>query len=135
MELRNETDSPDETTLRRVLGSGYAVYERMLAYFADKGLTHEWRYYHDGKAWLCKVQKGTRTMVWMSAWRGYIQATVYILEKHREAVYSCGMSEACCRFVRDTPNVGRSKPCVFRGDDSFAMDDFRAVVEFKMAHK
>lgn len=56
-------------------------------------MEYTWRYYKDGKAWLCKVQKKRRTIVWMSAWKGYMQATVYVPGKFIEDIYSLDISE------------------------------------------
>jgi hypothetical protein len=69
IELRDESIYPDEKVLRSVLGKSYESYAMLLEIYNMNELISEWRYYHDGKAWLCKVQKKKRTIVWMSAWK------------------------------------------------------------------
>jgi len=71
IELKDENIYPDETVLRSVIDKAYDVYARLLEYFDRNEMVHEWRYYDDGKAWLCKVQKKNRTVVWMSAWKAF----------------------------------------------------------------
>ena len=83
IELRDESVFPDENILKKVLDASYKSYLMLLELFNKNGLTHEWRYYRDGHAWLCKVQFKKRTIVWMSAWKGFMQATIYFPEKYR----------------------------------------------------
>ena len=57
IELRDETIYPDDNVLSAILGDSFQAYQALIKLFDDNQLTHEWRYYKDGKAWLCKVQK------------------------------------------------------------------------------
>ena len=77
IELYDKLVYPDEQVLKSILGKSYNAYYELLKLYDDNEMEYEWRYYKDGKAWLCKVQKKRRTIVWMSAWKGYMQATVY----------------------------------------------------------
>ena len=70
IELRDEHIYPDEIVLRRVLGQSYEAYLDLLNLFQNYEMNCQWRYYNDGKAWLCKVQKKKKTIAWMSAWSG-----------------------------------------------------------------
>ena len=57
IQLKDESVYPNEEVLRRVLGPSYDMYLQLLKLFDDTGLEYTWRYYNDGKAWLCKVQR------------------------------------------------------------------------------
>lgn len=135
MALRSETPVPNDQVLREILGEGFFVYTQILDLFSSHGLLDELRYYNDGKAWLCKVQYKKRTIVWMSVWEGFIQATIYIPQKYIEGIYSCGIDSRTADHIRDTPNTGKSKPCIFRGDTHFSLDNFVKVVEYKINNK
>ena len=41
---------PDERALGEVLGRSLSAYMKLIALYERYGLTHEWRYYRDGKA-------------------------------------------------------------------------------------
>ncbi len=135
IELTDESIYPDEAVLERVLGASFGAYRELLKLYADEGLVYEWRYYRDGKAWLCKVQKGKKTVVWMSAWRGYMQATVYLPLSLLEGVYSLNLDKAVAEKIRTTKNVGKSKPCIFEVRDASALPDLAAVMRYKMGAK
>jgi hypothetical protein len=135
IELGDETIYPDEEGLKVVLGNSYPAYCDLIKLFDDNKLTHEWRYYHDGKAWLCKVQKKKKTIVWMSAWKGFMQATIYVPEKFTEGIYRLNISETRKVEIRQTRKVGKSTPCIFEVRNSAVLEDFNQVMQFKIALK
>ncbi len=135
IELKDESVYPDETVLRSVLDKSYDTYAKLLEFFDQNEMVHEWRYYHDGKAWLCKVQKKKRTIVWMSAWKGYMQATIYFPDKYLEKLYQLDLNEEMKNIITSTKNVGKSKPCIFEIKDEKLFNDFSRVVYLKLACK
>ena len=60
--LKDESLFPDDEVLSLALGKSFPAYEAMIDLFNKNELVHEWRYYKDGKAWLCKVQKKKKTI-------------------------------------------------------------------------
>lgn len=134
-ELRDESIFPSDEILQRVLGKSFAHYRELLDLFEKNGMLWEWRYYRDGKAWLCKVQKKGRTIVWMSAWKGYMQATVYLPEKLIRGVYKLKVSQQAKDTIRKTTNVGTSKPCIFKIRSRRALQDIDKVMQYKIETK
>jgi hypothetical protein len=131
VELTDEKVFPDDTVLERVLGDSFTAYKALLRLYEKNNLQYEWRYYRDGKAWLCKVQKKSKTLVWMSAWKGYMKATVYIPEKHVGSLLDLPLSLEAKNAIRDANNVGKSKPCMFDLRDETVFKDFEAVMQYK----
>lgn len=135
IELKDESIYPDDEVLKRILGDSFTAYCELLKLYDQHGLSYEWRYYHDGKAWLCKVQHKKRTIVWMSAWKGYMQATIYFPEKHIESLYTLNISEERKEIIRQTRNTGKSKPCIFKIIDAAILEEFSEVMRFKIKAK
>ncbi len=135
IELKDEKTYPDEKVLQGILGKSYKAYSSLIELFNNNEMIHEWRYYHDGKAWLCKVQKKKRTIVWMSAWKGYMKATVYIPQKYLRQIYKLDISGKAKDKIRLTKNVGKSKPCIFEIRDKKIFCDFEKVMLLKIECK
>lgn len=133
IELADENIYPDESVLQKVLGASYPSYCDLLKLFGSYDMTHEWRYYRDGKAWLCKVQKKKRTIIWLSAWKGYIKATIYFPEKHTDGLYHLEIEEETRRRLKDTKHVGKSLPCMFEIKHSEVLKDLETVMKYKIA--
>ena len=98
-------------------------------------MKHEWRYYRDGKAWLCKVQKKKKTIVWMSAWTGYLKAAIYIPIRLLDNVYVLKISEDIKKKIESTKAIGKSKPCIFEVKDEKILADFEKVMQYKIVNK
>ncbi len=135
VELRDENVYPSEEVLSAVLENSFKAYLSLLEVFTNNDMTCEWRYYRDGKAWLCKVQKKKRTIVWMSAWKGFMQAAIYFPERYMEEVYSLDISEELKEKFKSTKNVGKSKPCIFQIQDKNIFGDFEKMMNLKIKCK
>lgn len=135
IELRDETIYPDEEVLASIIGDSYPAYSKLLELYKSQDMNPEWRYYRDGKAWLCKVQKKKRTIVWMSAWKGYMQATVFFPEKYLHRVYSLDISKVVMDKIHSTTYVGKSKPCIFEIRNDEILNDFETVMTLKIQCK
>jgi hypothetical protein len=132
IELRDENKYPDDTLLESILGKSFDTYKKLLELFDKNSMSYEWRYYRDGKAWLCKVQKAKKTTVWMSAWKGYMQAAIYFPEKHITKVYALDVNEVIIEKFRATKNIGKSKPCIFELKNQKILKDFEKVMMYKI---
>ncbi|MCF7793318.1 MAG: DUF3788 domain-containing protein [Candidatus Cloacimonetes bacterium] len=126
---------PDEKILENVLGNSYAIFTKLLKLYKENDMMHEWRYYNDGKAWLCKVQKKKRTIVWMSAWPGYMNAAIYIPKRLIDNVYALDIADEIKQKIESTKDVGKSKPCIFEIRDESILEDFEKVMQLKIKSK
>ena len=135
LELTDESVYPDEKILKPILGRSYSAYLQLLKLYNENGMVYEWRYYKDGKAWLCKVQLKKKTIVWMSAWKGYMQAGIYFPARLLNEILSLDISEETREKIKKTKNVGKSKPCIFEIRNKKALTDFEKVMKFKMIAK
>jgi hypothetical protein len=135
IELTDENTFPSESILKKVLGRSYDAYLELLNLYDSNDLAYEWRYYRDGKAWLCKVQKKKRTIVWMSAWKGYMKAAIYFPERYMDDILKLGISDDTKNKIMKTKNVGKSKPCIFEIRNKKALRDLEQVMKFKIQTK
>ena len=117
------------------LGETYGAYQDLLSLFDRNDLNYEWRYYKDGKAWLCKVQKKKKTIVWMSAWKVYVQAAIYFPVRLLDEVLALDIHDDLKRKISETKNVGKSKPFIFEIRDKSLLSDFEKVMLFKIKSK
>lgn len=135
VELRDENIYPDDKVLNDVLGPSYSSYLKLIELFNNNEMTYEWRFYRDGKAWLCKVQKKKRTIVWMSAWKGFMKATIYFPLRLLDDVLSLDIDDNFKQHIGDTKNIGKSKPCTFDIKDDAPLLDFEKMMNFKIVSK
>jgi hypothetical protein len=71
----------------------------------------------------------------MSAWKGFMKATIYFPQKYVDRVYQSDISEAMKQIIRDTKDVGKSKPCLFELRNNQIPEDFEKVMKLKIESK
>jgi len=98
---------------------------------ADYGLTYDWRYYNDGKSWLCKVSHKKKTVLWLSAWEEAFKIAFYFTEKHLEGIAALDISENIKEDFCKTKPVGRLLPMLFTIHQKEQLEDLLKVVRFK----
>jgi hypothetical protein len=133
VELRDPNKYPDEAVLQNILGDSYLAYKALLEIYDTMGMVYEWKYYSDGKAWLCKVQKKKKTIVWMSAWKGYMQATIYIHDKDIEKFKILNLRKEVKERIVSAKKVGKSLPFMFEIRDRKVLKDIEKVALLKIS--
>ncbi len=88
MVLNDKNVFPDDTVLSVHLGKAKKVFDSMMKSISDAhpSYTAEWRYYNDGKSWLCKIVNKKKTICWLSVWKGYFRITFYVAARHKKEV-------------------------------------------------
>ena len=135
IELKNPSVYPNDDVLKSLLGKSFEAYSSLLELFATNDIICEWRYYNDVKRWLCKVQHKKRTIVWMSASKGFIKATIYFPEKYIDDIYSLDITPKTKDYIKNTRNSGKSKPCIFEMKTSSVPKDFSKIMQLNLKTK
>ena len=136
--LKDPDVIPSEEVLKNVLGSNvHAVYESYIRSITSNGygLTYEWKYYNDGKSWLCKISHKKKTVHWLSTGEGCFKITFYFTEKHLEGIAALDISEKIKEDFCNTKPVGRLLPMLFAISQKEQLDDLLKVVAFKKSLK
>jgi len=81
--LNDKNIYPDDEVLTQYLGKAKNAWNSFIDLLKiDYPLsTPEWRYYNDGKSWLCKVTKKGKTVCWISVWEKFFRITFYFSDK------------------------------------------------------
>ena len=137
MALRDAEIFPSDKVLKDTLGDVYDVLESFLATITNEAylLSFEWRYYNDGKAWLCKVQHKKKTILWLSVWEGFFKVSFFFTEKHLEAIAALDISEAIKTELDSAKAVGRLIPMIFNINNASQLEELLTVVHFKTTLK
>ena len=80
--LKDKNIFPTNEVLADVLEASFPAFEAFSASAEAAGLTLEWNYYNDGKAWLCKVLSKKKNLAWLVVYQNYFRTTSYFTEKH-----------------------------------------------------
>jgi hypothetical protein len=56
-------------------------------------LIEQWKYYNDGKCWLLKVSKKTKTIFWVSILKDTFRITFYFTDRVEQAIINSPISD------------------------------------------
>lgn len=138
MLLRDSNIFPSDEVLKDVLGDTiYDVLEAFLRTITGEeyALTFEWRFYNDGKAWLCKVIYRKKTILWLSIWDGFFKTSFFFTEKHLEGIATLDISEAIKEEFSKAKPSGRLIPMIINVSDKSQINDLLTIVRFKKSLK
>lgn len=138
MLLRDAEIFPSEEILKDALGKTvYSVLESFITSVTNEeyGLTIEWRYYNDGKAWLGKIVYKKKTVLWLSVWEGFFKTSFYFTEKHLEAIAELNISDMIKEGFCKAKPVGKLIPMVIDINKDEQLDDLLTIVRFKKSLK
>lgn len=87
---------PDTTVLSRMLGPAKAVWDTLMEMLQeiDPQIAAEWRYYNDGKSWLCKVMQRKTTICWVAVWDKCFSVAAYLNTKAEPLVRASSLPRA-----------------------------------------
>ena len=132
--LRDSEIFPTDEVLRNTLvDSVHEVLESFIHTITsdEYGLIPEWKFYNDGKAWLCKVVYKKKTVFWLSIWEGYFQIGFFFTEKHLEAIAVLDIDEKIKEDFCLMKPVGKLLPMIFKIVRNEQIKDLLIVVRFK----
>jgi len=136
--LNNPDIIPSEDVLKNALGNNvHEVYDSYIGTITgvDYGLNYEWKYYNDGKSWLCKISHKKKTVHWLSVYEGCFKIAFYFTEKHLDGIAALDISEEIKEDFCNTKPVGRLLPMLFSISQKEQLNDLLKVVAFKKSLK
>lgn len=123
--------------LEKVLGDSYVAFDELTSSITDSepGLKMEWRYYKDGKAWLCKTTYNKKTIFWLSVWDKYFKITFYFTEKTRPGIIALDIDEKIKANFRKSKFIGRLIPLTIHVERKIKINDVLKIAAYKRSLK
>lgn len=92
--LKDKNIFPTKEVLADVLKASFPAYEAFNASAETAGLTLEWNYYNDGKAWLCKILSKKKNLGWLIVYPNFFRINAYFAERHLERIAEMDIAES-----------------------------------------
>ena len=131
--LNDKNEYPDDEVLAKHLGRAKSAWDGfaagVAAQFGDASL--EWRYYNDGKAWLCKVVHKKKTVCWVSVWDRFFKTTFYFTAKSDGDIESLPIPSDVKDSYRAHESIGKLKPLTIEVRTKKALDVVFVIAKYK----
>ena len=132
--LKDPDILPTKEVLEKVLGIKYLVFKEFMntAESEELKLKPEWRYYKDGKAWLCKITFRKKTVVWLSVWSDCFKLGLYFTEKSGEGIPGLKIDDSIKEFYLNHKPIGKLKPIVVEVRMKSQLVDINTLIKYKI---
>lgn len=93
--LVNPDENPTEEIIFSHIGKSRLIWESLFEFIQNNypDFSEEWRYYNDGKCWLFKLTKKTKTIFWLSVFKNYFIITFYFSDKAEESILESNITQ------------------------------------------
>ena len=135
--LNDPGEFPGDELLARHLGKAKPAWDAFMAMLRSEypEFAAEWRYYNDGKSWLCKVRRKDKTVCWVSVWDRFYKAAFYLNARAEPLVRASSLDGALKEgFLRPAAPAKLRSICVEVCYPS-ALKPVRELIEIKLKAK
>jgi len=130
--LRDPEQVLDDKLFKHILDkTSYEILRKIAEILIESGLTLEWRYYKDGKAWLGKVTYKGRTILWLSVWDGSIKTSFYFTEKSRSGVLNLDIDSNVKSSFAFVKPIWKLIPLVLEVKNEEELRGLKSIIDYK----
>jgi hypothetical protein len=98
-------------------------------------ISEEWRYYNDGKSWLLKVTRKSKTVFWLSIIKGSFRTTFYFTDKAEEAISASPISSKLKKQFSDAKRFGKIRGITIVFKNKKDIEDAKKLIALKISIK
>ena len=126
--------APDDQSPRRHLGAAKGAWDEFARAAPTEvdGLDLGWRYYPDGKAWLCRAARRGRTICWISVWHGAFRAAFYFGAKADAEIEHLDIDGTLKESYASSARVGKLKLLRVEVADVSRLPDLYTLMRHKL---
>ncbi len=135
--LNDSERFPSNEEIKLYLNNSYSAYELLIKDITENPylLNTEWRYYNDGKSWLCKVTHKKKTIFWLSVWDGFFKVGFYFTDKNRGGIEALEINSQIKSEFNESKPIGKLIPLTINVFREAQVDDILKIVEYKKGLK
>ncbi len=135
--LTNKDKFPAEEIIFSHIGKSKLIWESLFLHIHEKhpDLKAEWRYYNDGKSWLMKVNRKSKTIFWLSVIENAFRITFYFGGKAESAVLESSISEELKKQFKEGKSHGKIKGLTLLMNEKKYLKDVKELIALKLTLK
>ena len=135
--LGNKDQFPTEKIIFSHIGKNKIHWQSLFEYIHTnhKDISEEWRYYNDGKSWLMKVTRKTKTIFWLSLIKNTFRTTFYFTDRAEETINKSSISDELKKQFKDGKHYSKIRGLSITFKNKKDIDYAKALIEIKLAIK
>ncbi len=132
--LKDPDQYPTESVIHSRIGDAKPLW---IAFFEYIHQTHpdfsqEWRYYKDGKNWLLKVVRKSKTVFWTSIVEDAFRITFYFTDKVEEAINDADISDELKEQFANGKRYGKLRGLTITFRDNMDIEYAKTLIAIRL---
>jgi hypothetical protein len=135
--LNDPEINPTDEIISGVLGESYDAFALLMKTITGDryAIVPEWKYYNDGKSWLCKATFKKKTVFWLSVWDGFFKTGFYFTEKNSSGIADLNIRKSIKDDFYSRKAIGKLLPLGINITGKDQVNDVLKIVEYKKSLK
>jgi hypothetical protein len=135
--LGDKNQFPTDEVVFSHIGESKRYWEKLFDYTRSNhpDFSQQWRYYNDGKSWMLKVVKKSKTIFWVSVMRGSFKTTFYFGDKAEASILESGISDGLKDSFKNGKRYGKIRGITTEIKAEADLDNVRELIRLKLSQK
>jgi hypothetical protein len=135
--LGDKEQFPTDDVVFSHIGKSKRYWEELFSYTRSNypDFSEQWRYYNDGKSWLLKVVKKSKTIFWVSVMKGSFKTTFYFGDKAEASILESGLSDDLKDSFKNGKRYGKTRGITTEIKGKTDLDSVRELIRLKLSRK
>lgn len=135
--LTNRDEFPMEEIIFSHIGKSKVLWQSIFEFIhaTHPDLLEEWKYYNDGKSWLLKVVKKTKTICWVSLLKNSFRMTFYYTDKAEPLILSSAISDELKEQFKNSKHYNKIRPLTITFKYKKDVEYAKSIIAIKLSIK
>ena len=132
--LTDKNQYPTEKIIFLHIGKTKIFWKSIFNYIHENhpDFSEQWRYYNDGKSWLLKITKKSKTIFWLSIIQDSFRITFYFGDKAEPAIMESKISDRLKDKFRDGKRFGKIRGLTLLMDNKQNIEYAKELILIKV---
>ena len=135
--LTDKNQFPTEEVIFSHIGKSKLYWESIFQHIHvnHHDFVEQWRYYNDGKSWLLKVTRKSKTMIWLSIYKGLFKITFYFGDKAEPTIMESSISDQIKEQFKNGKRYGKIRGITLNIDKKKVIEYVKELITLKLSIK
>lgn len=135
--LTDKNKFPTEKIIFSDIGKNKIHWQSLFEYIRANhpDISEEWRYYNDGKSWLLKVTRKSKTIFWLSLFKKTFRITFYFVDRAEEAINKIYISDELKKQFKGGKRYGKIRGLTVTFKNKKDVEYAKTLIEIKLSIK
>jgi hypothetical protein len=128
---------PTEEVIFSHIGKSKILWESIFKHIHANhpDLSKEWKYYNDGKSWLLKITKKSKTIFWLSVIQNSFKITFYFGDKAEQSIMKSSILDTLKKQFKEGKRFGKIRGITIIMNNKENIASVKELIKLKISIK